>query len=63
MKTPRRKMSELDKANVREAKAREREEAQQAKAGEREMILGLYQKWGLTAVPLNVAGFQTEGAQ
>ena len=63
MKAGRRKMSELDKAKVREAKAREREEAQQAKAGEREMILGLYQKWGLTAVPLNVAGFQTEGAR
>ena len=56
-------MSELDKAKVREAKAREREEAQQAKAGEREMILGLYQKWGLTAVPLGVAHFEQEGAE
>ena len=63
MKAGRRKISELDKAKVREAKAREREEAQQAKAGEREMILGWYQKWGLTAVPLGVAHFEQEGAE
>ena len=30
------------------------------KARQREMILGWHQKWGLNAIPLNVAQFQTK---
>jgi hypothetical protein len=49
MKTPRRKISELDKAKVEEAKA-----------SEREMLMDWHRKWGIDVVPLRLSVEQKE---